>query len=76
VKTAKAKVKDSAGNKMTALKKDETLMAATYDWMWSDTIATGDALGTAKVIMPLKMFDYKGGNLLGDEKVIHKFQII
>jgi hypothetical protein len=53
VKTAKSKVKDSAGSKMTALKKSDTLMGATYDWMWSDTIGGGDALGTAKVIMKL-----------------------
>jgi len=76
VKTAQAKVKDSSATKMLALQKDETLMAATYDWMWSDTIGGGDALGTAKVVMRLKMFDYQGGNLLDSGELKHKFTIV
>ena len=76
VKTAQAKAKDGAGVKMLALNKDDTLMAATYDWMWSDTIGGGDATGTAKVVMRLKMFDYQGGTLLGSEELKHKFTIV
>jgi hypothetical protein len=76
VKTARAKVKDSAPTKMLALNKDEQLMAATYDWMWSDTIDPTDALGVAKVIMRLKMFDYQGGDLLDLQETKHKFTIV
>ena len=76
VKTVRSKAKDGAGVQMLALNKNATLNAATYDWTWSDTIGGGDALGTAKVVMRLKMFDYKGGNLIGDETMKHKFTIV
>jgi len=75
VKAVKSKAKDGAGVKMLALTKDETLTAATYDWVWSDTIGVGDATGTAKVIVSLKMLNYAGGELLGEETMKHKFTI-
>lgn len=76
VKTAQAKAKDGAGVKMLALNKDDTLMGATYDWMWSDAIGAGDATGTAKVVMRMKAFDYQGGNLLDSGELKHKFAIV
>ncbi|MDY6836852.1 MAG: hypothetical protein SWH78_02660 [Thermodesulfobacteriota bacterium] len=76
VKTGVSKVKDSAGVKMLKLVKSDTLVAATYDWTWSDTIDPTDALGTAKVIMRLKCFDYEGGNVLDNQEMKYKFTIV
>jgi hypothetical protein len=76
VKTGVSKVKDSAGVKMLKLVKSDTLVAATYEWTWSDTIDPTDALGTAKVIMRLKCFDYEGGNILDNQEMKYKFTIV
>ncbi|MDY6837700.1 MAG: hypothetical protein SWH78_06985 [Thermodesulfobacteriota bacterium] len=76
VKTADSKVKDSAAVKMLKLIKSDTLVAATYEWTFSDTIDPTDALGTAKVVMKLKCFDYQGGNLLDKQEMKYKFTIV
>jgi hypothetical protein len=73
VKTYQSKAKGACG-KFLQLSKAETLMAGTYEWMWSGTVPDGCA-GVAKVVMDLQMFDYNGGSLHAEAKKTHKFTI-
>jgi len=72
VKTYQAKAKSKC-RKIMNLKQGGTQLPGTQVWSWSK--AAPNCPGTGKVVMQLRMFDEEGGNLIGQVKKIHKFNI-
>ena len=73
VKTYQSRAKGPDG-KIAPLRWDGTVMAGTQDITWECTAPSSP--GPAKIIMQLKMRDEQGGNILGEVKKVHKFNIV
>jgi len=72
-----AKIKSTSGTPWEIiLKKSDTISAGVYEWTWDKTIPSIATPGsTAKVVVPIKVFDYLGGTLLSSDKKISNISI-